>query len=153
MQGRIGFGVALLLAAVALGHVSLFAGCRPRAESKPREESSIKVLGLLYGQYIGQHMGRPPQDEQAFRAFVQKQEAFLKQFHLESPDQVFRSERDGEPYTVVYGDLSKTGQLFGGPVVAWEKKGVGGRRYVVNSLGAVKEVTEEEFKQLVPVHE
>lgn len=150
MQGGMAFRVAFLSAVVGLTHLACVGGCRSRAESKPREESHIKVLGLLYGQYVGQHMGRPPQDEQTFRAFVQRQEAFLKQFRLESADQVFQSERDGEPYTVVYGDLSKTGQFLGGPVVAWEKKGVGGRRYVVNSLGAVKEVTEEEFKQLVP---
>ncbi len=145
--------VGHIMSVLGLASASLFWGCTSHTESKPQEESSIKVLGLLYGQYVGQHMGRPPQDEQAFRSFVQKQTAFLQQFHIDSPDQVFKSARDGEPYAVIYGDASKVGQLSGAPVIAWEKKGVGGRRYVANSLGAVKEVTDEEFKQLVPASE
>lgn len=137
-------------ALVLLVGVMLMLGCQPRAASKPREEAPIKVLGLLYGQFIGQNMGRPPASEEQFRSFVQKQGAFLKQMNVESPEQIFRSNRDGEPYVVLYGDLSKAGQLSGAPIVAWEAKGAGGKRYIVNSLGAVKEVTEEEFKQLVP---
>ncbi|ASV72704.1 hypothetical protein THTE_0102 [Thermogutta terrifontis] len=148
MKRRVRLVWFALAAGIALIAGFAQSGCFTRTASKPREESTIKVLGLLYGQYMGQHMGKAPPSEQAFREFVQKQTAFLQQFHVENVDELFRSARDGEPYTVVYGDLSQAGQLLGAPVIAWEKKGVNGRRYVVNTLGSVKEVTDEEFAKL-----
>ncbi|MGB9688728.1 hypothetical protein [Thermogutta sp.] len=150
MKGRVRLVWSIVAAGIALLAGISQSGCYTRTASKPREESTIKILGLLYGQYMGQHMGKAPPNEQAFREFVQRQTGFLKQFHIENSEDVFRSARDGEPYAVLYGDLSRTGQLLGAPVIAWEKKGVNGRRYIVNTLGSVKEVTEEEFTKLVP---
>lgn len=126
----------------------LWAGCSTKTASKPMEESRLKPLVLLYGQYTGQHMGKPPANEQEFRDFVSRQTAFLQQFQISDSSQLFISERDGKPYKVVYRGDRSPGQLLGAPIVAWEQDGVNGKRFVGNTLGAVKEVSEDEFRQL-----
>lgn len=113
------------------------------------EESRLKPLALLYGQYTGQHMGKAPANEEEFQKFVSQQISFLQQFKISDPSQLFISERDGKPYRVVYAGEPSPGQLLGAPIVAWEQEGINGKRFVGNTLGAVKEVSEEEFRQLI----
>ena len=46
---------------------------------------------------------------------------------------------------------SAAGSSLGGqPVVAYETTGVGGKRLVANTLGAIDEVDEATFRTLVP---
>ncbi|MGQ9562695.1 MAG: hypothetical protein ACUVTH_04110 [Thermogutta sp.] len=129
--------------------LSVWIGCSTKTASKPMEESRLKPLALLYGQYTGQHMGKAPANEEVFRKFVSQQTSFLQQFKISDPSQLFISERDGKPYRVVYAGETSPGQLLGAPIVAWEQDGVNGKRFVGNTLGAVKEVSEEEFRQLI----
>lgn len=109
----------------------------------------MKILGLLYGQYSGQHRGQPPANEAQFKQFIEKNDAFLKQRQLDLAS-VFVSERDGKPYVVLYGPPKGPYDLIGQPVVAYEQDGVNGKRFVANTMGAVEEVDEARFHHLVP---
>lgn len=133
-----------------LGHA---AGCGTQRESQAREESNIKPLALLYGQFLGQHRGQAPTNEQEFKQFVQAQgPALLKSFNVASPDQLFVSNRDNKPYKILYGPAALKGPAgpAGAPVVVYEQEGVEGKRFVASSMGAVEEVDESRFRQLVP---
>ncbi len=142
VRGRwmLGLVVAALLAA----------GCTQQTQSKKQQESRLKPLSMLYGQYMGQHRGQPPQSEAEFKKFVESQKSFLNQFGITDPATLFISERDGQPYVVIYGKPKGPAALAGKPVIAYEKVGVGGKRFVASELGAVEEVDEARFKELVP---
>jgi hypothetical protein len=62
------------------------------------------------------------------------------------PDKYVRSTRDGEEFVVVWG--VQMDQLPLDTVVAYERKGVDGKRMVVNLNGEVREVSAEEFLKL-----
>lgn len=129
----------------AIGLAALLAGCSGGEASKPRETSHIKPLAILYGQYVGRHGGKPPADEAALKKFIDAQESMLQSFGVSDSAELFVSERDGQPYVVLYGP-----EAAGKSVVAYEQTGVGGMRYVADTLGAVQEVDEARFSQLVP---
>lgn len=136
--------------ASVLASVILWAGCAPQTQSKKQQESRLKPLSLLYGQYMGQHRGQPPKNEEEFKNFVQAQKSFLNQFGITDAATLFISERDGQPYVVIYGQPKGPAALSGQPVIAYEKVGVEGKRFVASQLGAVEEVDEARFKELVP---
>lgn len=130
--------------------ISCLAGCSHREEAA-REISTLKPLVILYGQYVGQHRGQPPASEAEFKKFVETQgAATLQSFGVTEPGDVWISSRDGQPYVILYGPVAGPPGPGGQPVVAYEREGVGGKRYVASNLGAVEEVDETQFRQLVP---
>jgi hypothetical protein len=125
-------------------------GCTPPADVE-EQVSTLKPLAILYGRYLAQHRGQPPANEAEFRTFVEKEgPSLLEQFAVKDTQALFVSSRDNQPYTVLYGRLAGPPGLGGQPVFAYEKTGVGGKRMVATSLGAVEEVDEARFKELVP---
>ncbi|MCS7237770.1 MAG: hypothetical protein NZ899_05800 [Thermoguttaceae bacterium] len=143
-------GVVFVCAALAVCLV--LGGCSQGGRaSAPMQESTIKPLGLLYGQFMGQHQGRPPASEEEFKQFVRERGmGMLKQFNVPDVESLFVSPRDKQPYVVIYGEIKGPPALAGQPVIAYERQGVGGKRFVANSLGAVEEVDETKFRELVP---
>lgn len=128
-------------------------GCSSHQVNLEEEQSNLKPLATLYGQFIGQHRGQPPANEAEFKAFVKAQGAdLLASFHVTDAEQLFVSSRDGKPYVVVCGPAAMQGPPgpAGSPVVLYEQEGVGGKRFVASSMGAVEEVDEARFRQLVP---
>lgn len=106
---------------------------------------------VLYGRYLGQHQGKPPASEAEFKKYVEAQSPQdLANLGVTDPAKLWISSRDNQPYVIVYGDVSGPPGPAGKPVVAYESKGVGGKRYVASSLGAVDEVDEARFRELVP---
>ncbi len=131
----------------------LAVGCVSRTQSRPQQESMLKPLAIFYGQYTGQHRGQPPAGEAEFKQWLGTLgQAQLAAFNVKDVESLFTSARDGKPYVVLYGDAARANPpaLAGAPVIAYEQEGVGGRRFVANSLGAVEEVDEARFKELVP---
>lgn len=132
----------------------VLSGCGTERESQTREESRLKPLALLYGQFTGKHRGNPPKDEAEFKAFVNQPEnssipKSLK-VNVASGDELFVSERDGKPYVILYGAVTGPPGPAGLPVVAYEQVGSGGKRYVASSVGKVEDVDAETFKKYVP---
>lgn len=125
------------------------AGCTQKAPPPTQQEIHLKALAVCYGKYLASHRGQTPRTEAEFKAFVEqlpREQIPGASTDLES---LFVSPRDNEPYVVRY-NLKQTTFGPSAPVVAYEKTGVEGKRYVANLLGAVEEVDEARFKQLVP---
>ncbi len=130
----------------------LASGCGPsQSQSAPRESSNLKPLALLYGRYLGAHQGNPPPNEAALKSFIQSlPPEQLSSMRATDVDKLFVSSRDGQPYVVVYGKTTGPPGTGGAPIIAYEQTGVDGKRFVASSLGAVDEVDETRFRQLVP---
>jgi hypothetical protein len=126
-------------------------GCGDGQESaEATQESNIKKLGVLYGRYMSRNRGQPPRNEADFRKFIDGLgDDFLKHLGATSADELFISERDGQPYVVVYGKLGPRVDTVGGPIAIYEQVGADGTRFVATDL-TVETVTEEEFRRAVP---
>jgi hypothetical protein len=151
LRGDLGCGIVAALGGLVL--CVALAGCGGHRANQAQEESNLKPLALLYGQFIGQNRGQPPATEAQFKDFIRAQgKTLLESFHVSDVDGLFVSSRDGKPYVVRYGPAAAKGPPGPGsaPVIAYEQAGVGGRRFVASSMGAVEEVDEARFKQLVP---
>jgi hypothetical protein len=144
------FGKILLAIAASVGLLSA-SGCSDN-QSAEREQSNLKPLAVFYGRYVGQHRGQTPPNEQEFRKFLEAMgKEHLLSMQVNSIDEVFVSSRDKKPYVVLYGLVSKTGnELPSATVVAYEQEGKGGKRFIARLLGAIEEVDEAKFKQIVP---
>ncbi|MBA3484608.1 MAG: hypothetical protein H0T51_22620 [Pirellulales bacterium] len=106
--------------------------------------SRIRYLTMLHAK-ISSELGRPPKDEGEFKEAIGKSDVDLKALKVESLDELFVSERDGQPMVVAYGPSP-----FGVDVVAYEQTGVNGMRQVGHKIGMVEEVDEARFRELVP---
>jgi hypothetical protein len=126
-------------------------GCG-QSQQQVEEASSLKPLGIMHGRYASQHQGKPPADEAAFKAFVESLGPTALESHgLKDPAQLWISSRDKQPYGIVYaGQVTGPPGPGGQPVVVYESKGVGGKRMVASQLGAVDEVSDARFRELVP---
>lgn len=128
----------------------VLAGCTRQTANYQRQHSGLKPLAIFYGQFVGQHRGRPPADEAEFRSFLSSLPAErLKSFGVAEVGGIFTSSRDGKPYVVVYGPATPAAAGSPDRVIAYEETGLGGKRYVAFSTGKVDEVDEARFGQLV----
>lgn len=126
-------------------------GCGANEAKVSQEASNLKPLMVLYGQYIGTHRGQPPANEAEFKAYVKTiTPDVLQSLGAKDPESLFISSRDTKPYVIIYGPASGPPGPAGQPVIAYEQEGVGGKRYVASNLGAVEEVDETRFRELVP---
>ena len=110
-----------------------------------RESSNIKRIAIVYGKYIRENRGRPPATEDAFKKFLTLNS---KAFGVDNADEILVSERDNEPYKILYGKkLPKTasGDLY----VACETTGLDGLRFAATSLGKVEEVEADKLSSLL----
>ncbi|HEX6961513.1 MAG TPA: hypothetical protein VF175_06575 [Lacipirellula sp.] len=92
--------------------------------------------------------GRPPADEAQFKSFISQNGAILERMGVASADDLFVSERDSQPFVVIYG---KHPQGMATTVVAYESQGVDGKRLIGHSTRMIEEVDEARFRELVPV--
>ena len=129
-------------------------GCpTPGTDSEEREQSNLKPLAILYGRFTGQHRGQPPANEEEFKEFIKSlssQELEQLPGNPTDADSLFISSRDNKPYKVIYGSPMGPPGPAGAPVIAYEQEGLDGTRFVASDLGAVEEVDDARFKELVP---
>lgn len=137
--------------------------------SPPTPETTIAVLGRLYGGYASQHDGVGPADEAAFRAFLESlPDAQRKGMGVEDVAAALVSPRDGQPYVILGGIDSRepvaatpqagVGQpvgpqqkgLLGQPVVIHEQTGQDGKRLVATGFGTSAELDAAAFAKAVP---
>lgn len=131
------------LACMACGLLALI-GCGPSETQTVSEDSHIKSITVMYGQYLAANKGRPPVDEKAFKSFL---EQTIKSRQMQTTvSEWMKSPRDNEEYGVRYGTLGNSDK----GVFIYEKKGKNGKRFVGFATGAVEEVDEARFKELVP---
>jgi len=123
-------------------------GCSGSTESaRQRESSHLRALVTFFN-YAATKLGHRPANEAELKSFIAANGAqTLETSHISNADELFVSERDGEPFVVLYGPAPS------GPardVIAYERTGVGGHRLVAYSIGAIGEVDEQEFAGLIP---
>jgi hypothetical protein len=118
-------------------------GCGPASETPALPNTShIQLLAGLYNK-AARDLGRYPKNEQELKQTIGKMDVNLEAMELSSIDEVYLSERDGQPLVIVLPP-TPTG------VIAHEQTGVDGKRLVAFSLGNVQEVDESQFRELVP---
>lgn len=141
-----------LIAALGLSLSLTLVGCnRLEEEARATEESNIKRLAILYGVFTGQNRGRPPKSEADFKKYIEsKGPEYLDNFGVTSVDELFVSERDGQPYVIYYGRPGPNVPTLGGPITMYEQVGVEGKRFAASELGTIQKIDEEEFLLAVP---
>jgi hypothetical protein len=141
---------AMVLGAVGLAFL-MATGCSSQKKSLPREQSGLKKISRLYGKFLTQSHNVPPANEAEFKKFVHSlPPADVKSFGIDESDRIFTSERDGKPYVILYGQPQGPPGPAGSPVIAHEQEGKDGKRWVASAMGAVEEVSDARFRELVP---
>ena len=130
-------------------------GCGSDRQSVEDTNARIGVLGRLYGEYAARLGRGTPANEAGFKDYLKALPAGQrKALGLEDLEAAFISPRDGKPYVVLYGNrgdsLQRRAGLHGQPIVIYEQKGMEGNRLVATAAGAMGELSEAEFKKLVP---
>lgn len=141
---RAALGTAMVCA------VSL-AGCTGSDALKSPTAARLKGLATMYLDYAAAKGSGPP-SEAEFKKHLQRVEKFVLEMNGVDPkaiDATFVSERDKEPFVVLYG--VGIGQISGisAPVVAYEKTGVGGKRLVAFANTKLDHVDEAKLKELM----
>jgi hypothetical protein len=92
--------------------------------------------------------GRLPPNEQEFKKFItEKGSQMMERAGVTSVDELFVSDRDGQPLVVTYG---KYPAGMTSKIVVYEKNGAEGKRFVGYNVGAVELVDDARFSELVP---
>jgi hypothetical protein len=118
--------------------ITVAAGCDGGTRVIPPTDASY--LRGIVRTYVtaAQNLGRPPKDIEEIKAIYAPVDP--------DPSKYVRSPRDGEEFVVVWGlDLNSASAET---VVAYEREGVDGKRMVVTADSTVKEVTDDELKQM-----
>ena len=125
-------------------------GCGGGAVSTPTTSMSAKLQAMasLYSSCVTANKGRPPQDESAFREYLNTKQDVLQPAGL-TVDEVFVSPRSSQPLQWVYGKMSR-GNHFGMKIVAYEIESDDAKRLVIASNGVYDYVDESQFRQVFP---
>jgi hypothetical protein len=83
---------------------------------------------------------RPPRDAEELKPFLQQIS------EKEDPEEILRSPNDGQPYEIMWGVNPLQQEEFDA-LLAYEKNGVDGKRYVITVARIVKEMSDAEFKE------
>ena len=126
--------------------ISLFvaaaSGCNERVGGGPHE-SNLRLIAVLYSQYMAAHDGQAPQNTEDFRAYAQSLgPGVLQRAGMSGLDELFTSARDGQPFAI----KCQAGNWHLDGAIAYEQIGAGGTRFVATELGGVSEVSEVVFQ-------
>ena len=131
---------------VLLGGVALcLASCSSNAPHEEPAKVHLAQLVVQYNQYVANHESKAPISEKALKQFM----ATTKVTDYEG---LFVSPRDKQPYVVKYAISLRApvaakglgrGEDMPKIVVAYEKEGAGGKRWVAYSDGTTEEVGAE----------
>lgn len=106
--------------------------------------SRVKGLSMLFTK-VSSDLGREPANEQEFKQGITNSGVPLERLSVASVDELFISDRDGQPLVVVYGRRPQ-----GSDVIIYEQTGVDGKRQVAHRIGTIEEVDGSRFTELVP---
>ena len=124
-----------------IGTCCLLVGCStsPIVVDKTVDPTAANLLkiGSAYNRFCAQNK-RPPVAAKDIQGLLPPAEA----------EAILRSPRDGEPVVVCWGvDVTKGAPwATSTPVLAYEKKGADGARYVLTTMGNVELMPEQDFR-------
>ena len=137
---RLGASCCLVLLSVTV------LGCTShRDEVRAKEVSHARAIATLYFR-AASTLGRPPENEQEFKQAAAQGQMDLGVLGVDSVDELFVSDRDAQPLTMVYG---KAPQGVARGVIAYEQTGKDGIRLVAFNNGQVIEANQAKFAELV----
>ncbi|HXG12601.1 MAG TPA: hypothetical protein VNK04_22785 [Gemmataceae bacterium] len=132
-------GARILLVGLIAG-VGLV-GCGKKPPEENQAAIHLRMIANAYNEVNYRHKRSPRS--------VEELKPILQEMGVEDPDAYLRSPNDGEPYEIVWGiNLERVSD--GGILVAYEKKGVNGKRYAINAARIVKQLTDAEIEQASP---
>lgn len=144
-----------VLAAILMVCLLVNVGCssgKPGPEDNDRQTRAILgVISQFYGEYLSSHRGKPPKDNEAFYEYLGTRSDALKLFNVESPDQLYRSHRDGRPLVIVSEKLIAPPDAPESPWAAFEQQGLDGKILAVRVRGGIHELSVDESSQLFSI--
>jgi len=118
-------------------------GCGERSSRPKLHESNLRMVAVLYSQFVSAHGGDIPRDADEFRTFVLSLgPGVLERAGLTGLNELLSSSRDGKPFSVHYKNVDWKLEH----VIAYEQEGADGMRCIASDLGAVSEITDEQFQ-------
>ncbi len=129
---------ALILLAVVV-----LSGCEPSTPlivntPVPPTQANLIKINIAYCRYLAE-TGRPPQSSKDIQPLLAK---------MGSPDEILRSPRDGQPLVICWGVSPRKllSSAKSTPVLAYERRGVNGSRYVLTAIHSVELMPDAEFR-------
>jgi hypothetical protein len=139
---------------IVVGLVALFvlSGCSSQEAKESSDRAASHLNWLLRIRTQAMSRGQLPKSEEEFKRYIHSldtatQDRIKAGAGVSNVDELFISERDGQPYVIFYGPPPAG---VAPNLVAYERTGVDGKRYVADNVGAVGEVDEQGFAELVP---
>jgi hypothetical protein len=114
--------------------------------------TKLKALATLYLDYAVAKRGQGPSSEQVLKNHMRSLPDFVLQMNgvgSEGIDAVFVSDRDQEPFVVLYGVTISGLSGTSAPLLAYEKTGKKGKRLVVFANTKVAHVDESQLPGLM----
>jgi hypothetical protein len=140
-------GAACLLACCAA------AGCGGRHTGKPLDPASQQLRNIGYAYELAtMRLDRPPLRRAELLPFLKKEEDPENPAARADPTDIFRSANDGEEFVIHWGldvrAVNPAGHPSKVPVLAYEKRGKDGKRFILQHVRIVRKVTDEELAKL-----
>jgi hypothetical protein len=137
---------------VGLVALLLISGCSSRNAKESTNRANSRLNWLLRVRNQAMSRGQVPKSEEEFKRYLNSldaatQDRIKKGAGVSNVEELFISERDGEPYAIFYGQPPAG---VAKDLIAYERTGVDGVRFVGYGLGAVAEADEQKFNELVP---
>ncbi|MCS7045719.1 MAG: hypothetical protein NZO58_05140 [Gemmataceae bacterium] len=122
----------------------LLVGCGSGPSPAATSAEHLRQLARLCGNYASVHKGKMPTD-------VDELKKFAKTFDKSGADtdSFFVSPRDNEPYVLKLNVTMSMPGIGKKMLLAYEKTGVGGKRFVAYNTVEVEEVDEARFNELI----
>jgi hypothetical protein len=114
----------------------------PVAHNATPAEENLKKIGVAYRDALAR-LHHPPTSLAELQPFLKSQG---------NPDEILRSPGDGELYKIVWSVpvMRPSPEMKNHPVLAYEAKGTNGKRYVLDPMLNVRQMTDEEFAKVEP---
>jgi len=141
-----------LRATVAILLLAIVAGCGSPGAKQASDVKSSRLYWLMKVRTHALSQGQTLNSQDDYKRYIRNldpegRDAIMKGTGISNVDELFVSERDGQPYVFFYGRRPAS---VAADLVAYERTGVDGERYVGFGLGVVEEVDEQRFNELVP---
>lgn len=130
----------------SLALIALIGCSRSQPDRANPTAENLRQIAILCGKYMGSK-GKMPPSADALKKFARGSN--VPGAAPPDLDQLFVSPRDNEPYVIV--SSAKMGAPGKGPrtIIAHEKTGQAGKRYVAYATAEVEEINDEQFKQIM----
>ena len=141
--------LSLMIGCCSLGVIGCGSGDNSASMIADLNSNNAKRLGNLYALYQRNHNWQGPNDETELKEFIKTQSpGRLKKggIDINNIDELFISERDGQPFKIRWGLVSRVR----GPSqpVIFEAEGVEGKRQVGFTASKMQEVDSAEYDRL-----